>query len=442
MREGTFSKVPSLIMLLSDKCACFGQGVLEGCNVNVLDVTAVLASDGGGGAGGLAQGADDGQDTDGGLRLVGGGDTSACHQQVLCILGDQGAVRNGVILSLGEEVVGGTGAFGVVDIDVVVTCGDTILELDAILQFLGGEDMLTVDHTAFAHTGLGSRGNDLAVFKAGNVVPQEVVKLYHLLSGDHIRLGDLPAIGGVLLDDTGSVELYHAGNGSAEDHDLGHGVLDIALGVLSLPEGDDVVLFLAEHLVIHVTDLEAQGHGLAKLIPGSAQTEGEICQEGYVGISGTIDEVGSLQLHQAGFIGHGDRGNAVTLALDGGGNGVKEKLHAGFHHHAVEDDLQPLGVEGIVVHGTCFAEIVFDLGKDAAGQGDHFPCFGISGLVRHEGVDTHGAGGAAQSVDSLHQKSLGTVSCGGKSRAATGKTAAKDDHVVFSVAHRDSSDLW
>ena len=70
---------------------------MEGGDIHVLDVAVCLGSDGGGGTCGLAKGADDGQDTDRSLCLVGGGDASACHQQVLGVLGDQGAVRNGVV---------------------------------------------------------------------------------------------------------------------------------------------------------------------------------------------------------------------------------------------------------------------------------------------------------------------------------------------------------
>ena len=127
-------------MRLADKCAGLGKGVLEGCNINVLDGASALIGNSGGGTCGLAQSTDDGQDSDGSLCLMGGGDTSACHQEVLGILGDQGAIRDGVILPLGEEVVRGTGSLGVVDIDIIVACGDTILELDAILQFLCGKD--------------------------------------------------------------------------------------------------------------------------------------------------------------------------------------------------------------------------------------------------------------------------------------------------------------
>ena len=71
------------------------------------------------------------------------------------------------------------------DIDIIIACGDGVIELRAVLQFLFIEYMQTFDHAALAHADLRCAERDIGIFKALDVLLQEVIHLKHLLARFH-----------------------------------------------------------------------------------------------------------------------------------------------------------------------------------------------------------------------------------------------------------------
>ncbi len=270
-----------------------------------------------------------------------GRNAASGHQQVSGVLRLQAAIRNRIPCTLLEVVMAGSAAVRAVNVDVVVSGGNGILELCAVLQLLLSKHMLAHDHAAFTGADFTRRIQKLAVLEAGNVIMQEVVHFEHLLARDHLGAGNVQRIRGVVLHHASGIEVQHAVHKRVENQHvfarIGNFPFILKLFVHILHQ----LTVLPILLQINIANAEAQRHRLAQavLAPQLERTAGHRRQ---VCIPGAIDKIARLKGQKTRLGSHLHSLQSLSILFNAAQHGMEKHVHTLSGNQTIHRQLQIL----------------------------------------------------------------------------------------------------
>ena len=365
-------------------------------------------------------------------------DTSADDEEVFYLLGDERAIGDGVVFARLEVVVTCASAFGIVNVDIVVSCRNGIVEDGAVFQFHFAQHMLADYHTGLTHADFQCGGEKIGVFhSAVGERFEKIDHLDHLLTGNQLCLCHIEGVGRIEFDHTGGVEVKDIGVIGREGEDILSGIFDFSARLSFLIFDIDIgAFFLVEFFHIHTAHTEAEGHRLTQVVAFTTKHSFTACQRGEGSVTCRIDKVVTFKCESSCYGREGCSRDTVALAGHTTEIGVEEKFNARLDTHTVEYNFHCLFVEMVVTrfgcdHGTTVK--CFHLSKNFLenSTGELTDLVTDFRRIRHKRHNEHCCCRTTEGIGLFAKKNFQSATGCGNGSCYTGKSSAGNDEIVF-----------
>ena len=205
------------------------------------------------------------------------------------VQGDDGTVWNRVIIVIRNPTVVGSRACRIVDIDLVGTARDPVVEFPCLHDVVRG-DLILPDHAAaLTYAQLRCGYDECAVFHTGDVVLHEMVHLVDLFTGFHLGGTVVEGVHGIFTDDPGGIQVHDVFDRHFEDQHVLTRIADLPGFPLCLIER---LHFLPiETIPIHIGKAEIECHRLTKSVLLSTKLVRQSRKRKEITVSGAVDVV-------------------------------------------------------------------------------------------------------------------------------------------------------
>ena len=233
----------------------------------------------------------------------------------------------------------GSAAFGIMNIYIIVSERDRILEFCAVFKVVSGKHVFSYYHAAFSYADLVCGHEKFCFFKTGNIILHKQKQFEHLFAHLYFGFGEIQRIGRVQLYHARGIEVYTAVNKGSEHKHVFARIFNFALSLEFIVQRVYILNLRRksfDSLPVNAAHTETQRHGLAESVVASeSERAGRKICKACITCRVNKDLCRKLKLSRTSAK-HGG-GYFITVFFYLGKIRVKQQLHAIFDCKSVKD---------------------------------------------------------------------------------------------------------